>query len=67
MSGGSMDYLHYKVREASFERTTELRLRLGEHLILVAEALRAVEWNDSGDGDDSEDMRIRKVLGDDAA
>jgi len=67
MSGGSMDYLYFQVLEARFERTTELRRLLGEHLILVAEALRAVEWNDSGDGDDSEDMRIRKVLGDDAA
>jgi hypothetical protein len=32
------------------------------HLNLVAKALRAIEWNDSGDGDDREDEAIRACL-----
>lgn len=53
MSGGSMDFLYAKVQDAYFrhERSAERRA-FRQHLKLVAEALRAIEWNDSGDGND---------------
>jgi hypothetical protein len=63
MSGGSMNYLYSAVGSAEFEENTLLRKALRIHLIKLAEALRAVEWNDSGDGADNEDFLIAKVLG----
>lgn len=62
MSGGSMDYLYTKVKDASFRKHTPLRRAFRKHLDAVAGALRAIEWNDSGDGDDKEEVLIRKVL-----
>lgn len=50
MSGGSMDYLSYKVQDAAFRETTPARRAFREHLSKVAAALHAIEWNDSGDG-----------------
>ena len=58
MSGGSMDYLYFKVEDASFRMSTPMREAFDRHLKLVARALRAIEWNDSGDGDDGEDAAI---------
>ena len=63
MSGGSMNYLCYAVQDATFEEKTIFRKALRLHLIKLAEALRAVEWNDSGDGAENEDFLIAKVLG----
>ena len=57
-----MDYLYYKVEEAEFIGDTVLRVRFKEHLKKVARALRAIEWNDSGDGDKDEDRLIQEVL-----
>lgn len=58
MSGGSMDYLYAKVEDASFRADTPLRAAFAAHLKRVARALRAIEWNDSCDGDDGEHEAI---------
>ncbi len=65
MSGGSMGYLYSKVDDAEFRLDTPLRRAFKEHLKLVSVALRAIEWNDSGDGDSSEDDAIKACLPDD--
>lgn len=62
MSGGSMNYLYSRVAEAEFKPDTALRRAFKEHLKLVADALRAIEWNDSGDGDSTEDEAIKACL-----
>lgn len=62
MSGGSMDYLYYKVENATFDQNTALRALFRDHLVLVAKAMRSIEWNDSGDGDYDEDENIRDVI-----
>jgi hypothetical protein len=64
MSGGSMDYLGYKVKDASFREDTPERRALRKHLDKLSKALIAVEWNDSGDGADDEFQLIRDALGD---
>ncbi len=63
MSGGSMNYLCYAVQGAEFREDTVFRKAFKIHLIKVAEALRAIEWNDSGDGADNEDFLIAKAIG----
>ena len=50
MSGGSMDYLCFKVEDANFAENTVARKAFRTHLKKVAKALHAIEWNDSGDG-----------------
>ena len=62
MSGGSMDYLYAKVAGAHFRTDTPERRAFRKHLDRVAAALRAIEWNDSGDGDDGEAEKIRACL-----
>lgn len=57
MSGGSMDYLYARVMDARFHTNTPERVAFYKHLMLVADALKAVEWVDSGDwalGDENE-------------
>ena len=60
MSGGSWDYLTFRVGEAAdrlYNSKDALRKALGVHLHLVAEALHDIEWVDSGDmsnGDEKE-------------
>lgn len=61
-----MDYLYLQVRDASFNENTVLRRAFREHLEAVAKALRAIEWNDSGDGDSQEDALIRACIAPDA-
>ena len=63
MSGGSMDYLCYKVEEVSFALGTPQRKAFRKHLHLISKALKAIEWNDSGDGAENEEELIRKCLG----
>lgn len=58
MSGGSMDYLSYRVESAPFQLNTHLRRAFKDHLQKVALALHAIEWNDSGDGHDKEEIFI---------
>lgn len=64
MSGGSMDYLYSQVEEAhwSFRRRTPMRDAFSIHLVKVAKALKAIEWNDSGDGNPDEDQLIRDCI-----
>lgn len=57
-----MDYLSYKLLNASFRETTPERRALRKHLKLVAEALHKIEWSDSGDGADGESEAIRACL-----
>lgn len=59
MSGGSMDYLYLRVMDVTFDTYSPERKAFRKHLLLVAKALRSVEWNDSGDGDDEE---IRNIM-----
>lgn len=57
MSGGSMNYLFDKVKDADFRLTTPERIAFQAHLALVAEALHDIEWVDScdyGKGDETE-------------
>ena len=62
MSGGSMDYLCYKVEEATFATNTPERKAFYKHLKQVAKALHDIEWNDSGDGAEDEGAAIRACL-----
>lgn len=58
-----MEHLYWRVEEAHFREDTPLRRAFRLHLANVARAMRAIEWDDSGDGDDSEDEAIRACLG----
>jgi hypothetical protein len=71
MSGGSYDYICHKLDNVVDDirdngecgaASPELRKLFKEHLKLVAKTLRAIEWNDSGDGDDDEASLIRECL-----
>jgi hypothetical protein len=57
-----MDYLYIQVALAEFPLDTAMRRAFSEHLVLVSRALRAIEWNDSGDGDPGEEDAIRACL-----
>ena len=62
MSGGSMDYLYVRVTHAEFNTNSPERAAFREHLMLVSKALRSIEWNDSGDGDDQEVPNIMACI-----
>lgn len=77
MSGGSYNYAFHKVEDLADEireqgdieggaAPRELRKAFKSHLKLVAKALRAIEWNDSGDGDNRETEYLKAVLGENA-
>lgn len=65
MSGGSLDYVCYKVEDVAGQiGGTPLYDAFSKHLKLVSKALHDVEWvmsSDYGSGDDEE--AIRAVLG----
>lgn len=68
MSGGSYDYAYMRVQDMAYslrrKETEPLRAAFAKHLELVAEAMRAIEWVDSGDyGGNQDEEAIRKVLG----
>lgn len=69
MSGGSLDYVYARVREAadSIRRRTDsttLHKAFAEHLDCVADALHDLEWEQSGDyGDGDADEAIRAAMG----
>lgn len=75
MSGGSYDYLYRRVEDVAEQIRAEggcsslgysrpaLRKAFKAHLEKVAEILRAIEWNDSGDGDSTEIEKIEALLG----
>ncbi len=65
MSGGAYDYAYSRI-EAAADRLearahTPLRRAFVTHLRLVARAMHAVEWQDSGDGADDE-AAMRAVI-----
>lgn len=62
MSGGAYDYAYLKVQDVAEHilPNTPARIDFIIHLHLVAEALRSIEWIDSGDsapGSDEADIR----------
>ncbi len=63
MSGGSMDYLYEKIEDAEFRLLSPERIALHKHLKKLSKALKAIEWNDSGDGDDRENEFIYDAIG----
>ncbi len=69
MSGGSMDYLCFKVEEVAYILANEkspTRRAFGAHLKKVAHALHEIEWVDSGDKGSPDDINaIRDVFEDD--
>jgi len=65
MSGGAYDYAYLKVQEVAeaIQPTTPARIDFIAHLLLVVEALRSIEWVDSGDdAPGSEEHDIRRCL-----
>jgi hypothetical protein len=72
VSGGHYDYKYSKVIEfmeqlesdmdSKVVDESELRRKFGKHLYNVAMAMRAIEWNDSGDGDDREEALIKLCI-----
>lgn len=68
MSGGSLDYIYYKIEESGVEiinrAESPIQKVFGKHLILVAQATKALEWYYSGDSGIKEaEESIREVLG----
>lgn len=72
MSGGEYDWIYLKIQEFAESihekgdgsaANPELRRRFKAHLLKVAKAAKAIEWNDSGDGDDEETRLIEACLG----
>ena len=65
MSGGHYGYAYSNINSLAndIEPKTVLRQLFKNHLLLVAEAARAIEWNDSGDGSPDETKLIRQALG----
>ncbi len=71
MSGGSYDYAYRRLEEFADDlreegacdcASPELRNLFREHVRLVAKAMKAIEWNDSCDGDDWERKLILECL-----
>ncbi len=67
MSGGSYDYAYLKVDDMAHNlrqlATDPLRRAFHDHLLLVSQAMRAVEWVDSHDwGKGEEAGPVRAVL-----
>jgi len=70
MSGGSWDYIYFKIQEAADRLShdeTPLRRAFGQHMSLVAQAMHDIEWVDSNDKGKGADIKsMKKVLGDTA-
>lgn len=63
MSGGSMDYICFKLEAVEFEENTPLRKAFARHIKRVAKALHDIEWVDSGDyGEGDEEPAILACL-----
>ena len=59
MSGGSMDYLCYKVKneaQSLISSSIPRRKAFGKLLLLISEALHDIEWRDSGDSGEEEEI-----------
>ncbi|MDY6845289.1 MAG: hypothetical protein SVW57_14520 [Thermodesulfobacteriota bacterium] len=64
MSGGSYEYLCYKIEEATRklrQSKNPLRRAFGEKLQLFATAMHDIEWVDSGDYGTGEDEKAIKL------
>lgn len=69
MSGGHYSYAYVRVLEFAEQlrsniyskvvKDSALRREFAGHLYNVSLAMKAIEWNDSGDGDDQEEELIR--------
>lgn len=72
MSGGSYDYAYsqlemnfvdaLRIHSWHYETQAIKRQAFKEHLRLVVRAMKAIEWNDSGDGDDHEEALIDAII-----
>jgi hypothetical protein len=58
MSGGSMNYLYSHIQDAEFKLTTPQRIAFKQHLNLIAEACKAIEWVDSGDNSEGSENEV---------
>lgn len=71
MSGGAYEYLCYKMEDAADrlkEEKSPLRRAFGEHLDLCAKAMHDIEWVDSGDSSEGQEVdAVKEVLGDTVA
>ena len=69
MSGGSYNYAYSRVEDMAYDPRiasgSPLRRAFSRHLLLVAKAMKAVEWMDSCDTSDCDD-EICEVLGEHA-
>ena len=70
MSGGSWDYLCWKMEDAADSLThsgNPLRRAFGKKMKLYADAMHDIEWVDSGDfGEGDDEAAIKKALGESA-
>ncbi len=66
MSGGSYDYAYYKVEGIASEiqrnADTPLRRAFAKHLERVAQALHDIEWVDSGDYGQGDEVEAIKAV-----
>lgn len=71
MSGGSYEYTYVKIDMMADDITLNgscsaappaLRAAFKEHLRKVARACKAIEWNDSCDGDDNETELLTEIV-----
>jgi hypothetical protein len=70
MSGGSWDYFTFKADEVAERLESEkspLRRALGQHMRLIAKALYDIEWVDSGDKGEGDDIEAIKAVFEDTA
>jgi len=70
MSGGSWDYFTFKADEVAGrleEEKSPLRRALGQHMRLIARALYDIEWVDSGDKGEGDDIDAIKAVFEDTA
>lgn len=69
MSGGSWEYVYQKFEDVGTrlgESKQADRRALGDLVCRIAVAMRAIEWNDSGDGAKNEAELIRACVSDGA-
>lgn len=72
MSGGSYNYFYSRIEDVAGQvarsdglpkySNPTLRRAFAKHLLKVAAAMRAIEWNDSSDGDEEETALIEACL-----
>lgn len=66
MSGGALNYISLKVKDAAFEikqrNISTLHNAFTEHLLKVAEALHDIEWVLSGDMSEGDDIKVIEAV-----